>query len=256
VIAAPAPIAWVEPATGMEFVRVPAGRFVMGTPAGEAGREAQETAHAVTLTRAFLLGRFEVTQAQWERVMGTRPSRFAGDGARPVESVSRTDVEAFLAGLARLSPGSVFRLPTEAEWEYACRAGTATAYASGDTLTPAQANVRPAGVADATYGGHTLPVGSFAPNAWGLFDMSGNVWEWTADAHCPYPEGAAALPRPACPGPLAVIRGGSWYFQADSARCGLRYTHAPGDRGFSLGFRAVREPAPSPPAPAPRRPRP
>jgi sulfatase modifying factor 1 len=237
---AAAPPHWIEPVTGMAFVTVPAGRFVMGSPPDEPGREAQETRHEVRLTRAFQMGRLEVTQAQWTRVMGVNPSAFAG-GDRPVERVSWNDVQEFLRRLGRLSPGSTFRLPSEAEWEYACRAGAATAYAGGEALTHAEANFREAGVEDAAYAGQTVPVGSFPPNAWGLFDMSGNVWEWTGDDYCPYPDGPATDPRPSCAAALKVIRGGSWYFGADSARCALRYTHAPGASGFSLGFRVVRE---------------
>lgn len=232
--------AWREPVTGMSFVEVPAGRFVMGTPDDEAEREAQERQHEVALSRPFWIGRFEVTQAEWRAVMGTTPSHFAGD-TLPVENVSWFEVADFLRRLAARSPGSRFRLPSEAEWEYACRAGSAAPFASGLRLDPAQANV--AASPDAAAGGRTMPVGSFAPNAWGLHDMHGNVWEWTADEHCPYPLGTVTDPVAACGAALKVIRGGSWRFLADSARCGLRYTHRPQDVGPSLGFRVVRETA-------------
>jgi len=244
---------WREPVTGMEFVELPAGRFRMGSPPTEPGHESQERLHDVVLTRSFWLGRTEVTQGQWKRVMGDDPSHFrdlADD--LPVERVNLFDVERFLARLAELSPGSRFRLPTEAEWEYACRAGTTTAYPGGDRLSTDQGNYdgryplpgQPPGEDRE----RPTPVASFAPNAWGLFDMNGNVWEWTADEHCPYPEGESVDPLARCASPLHVIRGGSWVFNADSARCAVRYTHAPKDLGFSLGFRAVRElavPAPT-----------
>lgn len=241
-----APPVWREPATGMAFVLVPAGRFAMGSPADEPGREAQETRHPVVLTRPYWLGRTEVTQAQCRTVLGADPSHFAALADElPVERVSLHDVERFLAELERRSPGSRFRLPTEAEWEHACRAGRATAYPTGARLTTAEANYD---------GRYPLPgqppgenrdrptkVASFPPNPWGLHDMNGNVWEWTADEHCPYPEGEAVDPLGRCGAALRIIRGGSWAFGADSARCALRYTHAPQDRGYSLGFRVVRE---------------
>lgn len=233
---------WVEPATGMVFARIDAGRFVMGSSPDETGREAQETPHGVTLSRPFWLGAFEVTQREWQVVMGDNPSRFRGGGdTLPVESVTWFEVHTFLEGLNKRSAGSHFRLPTEAEWEYACRAGTTTAYATGPSLDQSQANF--AGTADAAADGQTMTVGSFEPNAWGLHDMHGNVWEWTEDEHCPYAQGPAIDPAPGCGSSLKVIRGGSWYFGVDSARCALRYTHRPQDRGFSLGFRVVREPS-------------
>ena len=207
----------VDPLTGMSFVRIPAGSFAMGTPAGEPGREAQERLHDVTLTRDFYLAIHEVTQAQWTRVMGVNPSEFAGCAACPVERVTYFDVQAFLRRLNAASSWPGFRLPTEAEWEYACRAGGRAAYGAAATLTKTDANIS---------GTRTMPVGSFTANAFGLFDMSGNVWEWTADDHSPG---------------LKVIRGGSWRFAADSARCGLRYTHRPRDRGYSLGVRLAHD---------------
>jgi len=225
---------WIEPTTGMVFVEIPAGTFVMGSPAGEPGREAQERQHDVVISHAFLLGKYEVTQRQWKAVMGRNPSNFTGgSGDLPVEQVNWPEVQSFLGRLNSRTPGSRFRLPTEAEWEYACRAGTKTAYSTGESLTPAQANYSTK---------QTSAVGSFAANAWGIHDMHGNVWEWTQDEHCPYAGGRAVDPTSACGSPLKVIRGGSWYFAADSARCALRYTHRPDDRGFSLGFRVAREP--------------
>lgn len=216
----------------MELVLVPSGRFEMGSPAGEEGREEQETRHTVVISRPFYIGRFEVTQSEWRRVMGANPSFFAECDDCPVERVNR---DAVLLFLDRLNDGRArarFRLPTEAEWEYACRAGASTAYASGDSLTAADAN------AD---GERTSRVGSYPPNAWGLHDMHGNVWEWTEDRHCPYPTAPVTDPVGTCASPLHVIRGGSFHFGAESARCALRYTHAAHDSGFSLGFRVARD---------------
>jgi len=234
---------WIEPVTGMAFVEVPAGTFTMGSPGDEPGREAQERRHAVTILRSFWLGKYEVTQAEWRRVMGTNPSRFTSpDGSLPVEQVTWYDAHQFLDRLTARSPGHTFRLPTEAEWEFACRAGTTSAYSVGPALTRADANIAPSPDTPVAARGQTISVGSFRPNAWGLFDMHGNVWEWTEDDHCPYSDGPVADPVGACGAPLKVIRGGSWYFAADSARCALRYTHRPGDRGFSLGLRVVSIP--------------
>jgi len=244
-----------DPVSGMTFVEIPAGRFTMGSTSDEPGRQADETLHDVELTRPFLLSRFEVTQQEWRTVMGTAPSHFADCGPRcPVENVTFFDVQQFLAKLnerraatsgtsgvrASSGPGMTkesllrYRLPTEAEWEYACRAGTTGPYSTGETLTNAQAHYRSKSPA---------PVGSYALNPWGLADMHGNVWEWTADWYGPYEDHAAANidPRGPSSGEKRVIRGGSWYFDKDSARCGLRYTHAPKDKGFSLGFRVAAD---------------
>ena len=238
---------WTEPVTGMRFVPVPAGRFMMGSRIAESYRRDEEVPHEVTITSPFLLGQFEVTQEQWRAVMGTTPSVFQGDPTRPVENVSWLDVQEFLRRLTATSSDGRFRLPTEAEWEYACRAGAATTYHVGESLGAMHARIdprRPDDPEGPPASGGPVPVGSFAPNAWGLHDMHGNVWEWTADAHCSYSPDPSIDPRPACDGPLKVIRGGSWYFRADSARCAARYTHRPQDRGFSLGFRVVREVGP------------
>ena len=234
---------WTEPGTGMVFVKVEPGRFVMGSPADEIGREPQERPHHVTLSRSFWLGAFEVTQHQWLAVMGHNPSWFRLNGGnRPVENVTWFQVKEFLQRLTKSGEGNRFRLPTEAEWEYACRAGTTTAYDTGPVLTHTQANFAKSPERAPGGDGQTMAVGSCPPNAWGFHDMHGNVWEWTEDAYCSYSNAPGTGPVATCRSPLKVIRGGSWYFGADSARCALRYTHRPQDRGFSLGFRVVREP--------------
>ncbi len=160
--------------------------------------------------------------------MGENPSWFQQCGPDcPVENITWNDAVKFIEKLnARTSMR--FRLPTEAEWEYACRSGTTTPFATGEHLTTEQANYDRKSPTEA---------GTFQPNNLGLFDMHGNVWEWTSDAYCPYPTAEVSDPRAECAGARKVIRGGSWYFGADSARCALRYTHNPQDKGFSIGFR-------------------
>jgi formylglycine-generating enzyme len=214
----------IEPRTGMKLVLIPAGELVMGSVPGEPMRQDDEVPHRVTISRPFYLSATEVTQRQWLAVMGTNPSRFPNPDA-PVEQVTWNDVQEFLRRLD-------VRLPTEAEWEYACRAGTTTAYSVGAVLSAEDAN---------TDREATMPVGSFAPNAWGLYDMHGNVWEWCADEYCPYPATAVRDPFQRCGSPFKAIRGGSWHFGADSARSALRYTHEPHLRGFSIGFRVARD---------------
>jgi formylglycine-generating enzyme required for sulfatase activity len=227
----------------MEFVLLPGGEFQMGSPASEMSREGVEIPHTVYLTQPFYLGLTEVTQHEWRIVMGDNPSRGGDCPACPVEGVSWFDTQRFIIKLTSLS-GFSYRLPTEAQWEYACRAGTSTPFSTGERLTAAQANYdgrypmpgEPAG----EYRGGPTPVRSFDPNAWGLYDLHGNVWEWTADWYCPYPKTTVVDPQPKCPSDLRVIRGGSWAFDEASARCALRYTHQPIDSGYSLGFRLVR----------------
>ncbi len=235
---------WTEPVTGMEMVLVPAGTFMMGSPEDEIGHEPGETLHEVGLSRPFYLGKYEVTQAQWLQVMGENPSHFQDCDDCPAEQMSWWQAESFVRRLSELS-GESFRLPTEAEWEYACRAGTTTPFATGDNLTTEQANYDGRypypGFEAGVYRARTTPAGSFAPNAWGLYDLHGNVWEWLADRYCDYSDGPVTDPLGECGSELRVIRGGSWYFNADSARCGVRYTHRPQDVGVSLGLRVVRE---------------
>jgi formylglycine-generating enzyme required for sulfatase activity len=228
------------------LVEIPAGRFMMGSPSTEAERGTDEVQHDVTISRPFLIGRFEVTQQEWHDVMGTAPSHFSDCGLTcPVERVNFLEIQDFLSRLNAAAGELVYRLPTEAEWEYACRAGTVTPFSTGENLTTDQANYDGRfpyrSFAGGVFRERPTPVGTFAPNAWGLADMHGNLWEWTSDWYGPYPAGAAVDPHGAPLGTFRVIRGGSWFFDANSARCAIRYTHRPIDRGFSLGFRVAAD---------------
>ena len=214
----------------MQFVLVPAGDFVAGSPSTEPGHQDDEVLYPVRMARPFYVAAHEVTAREWAAVMqpATPPAEDA-QALLPVVNVSWDDARQFLDRLNAGKPWRL-RLPSEVEWEYACRAGTTTAYSTGRYLSTEQANYNGdfplPGQAAGTNRGQLTRVGSFAPNAWGLFDMHGNAWEWTNDA---YDE------------TRKVIRGGSWRFNADSARCALRYTHRPQDRGDSLGLRLVRD---------------
>jgi formylglycine-generating enzyme required for sulfatase activity len=225
---------------------IPPGEFVMGSPADELGRDDDETQHRVTLTQGFWLGKYEVTQAQWEAVMGRNPSHFKGSNL-PVEVVSWDDISqpgGFLEKANRQgSPNGRFRLPTEAQWEYACRAGTTTALNSGKNLTSTEGacpNLDEVGWYSQNSDSKTHPVGQKKANAWGLHDMHGNVWEWCADWYEAYPQGAATDPTGPNNGSYRVFRGGSWYDIASRACCAYRYCYSPSCADFDYGFRLAR----------------
>ena len=225
----------------IEFVWIPAGTFTMGSPSSEKSREDDEREHQVTIRQGFWLGRYEVTQREWRRVMGSNPSRFKDDDC-PVETVSWNDAQLFLGNLDASNSGA-YRLPTEAEWEYACRAGTTGPFHYGNSLSSDQANFqgnRPYGGArEGTDRKKTTSVGSFRPNAWGLYDMHGNVWEWCQDWY----EGDPNVIVTDMKGTrlrFRVLRGGSWGHVAHRARSANRRKFTPDVRYQTLGFRVVR----------------
>ncbi len=225
---------------GMEFVLIEPGTFEMGSPATEPGRDDDETRHRVTLSQPFYLGKYEVTQEQWQAVMGSNPSNFDECGRTcPVERVSWQDAQGFIEELNLQEGVSVYRLPTEAEWEYGARAGTQTTYHFGNAAN----RLGQYGWYDENSGGRTThPVGQKRPNAWGLFDMHGNVWEWVADWYGAYPRSAVTDPRGPRTGASRVNRGGSWSSNARHCRAASRSNDAPGDRYLNLGFRLARTP--------------
>jgi formylglycine-generating enzyme required for sulfatase activity len=236
-----------EPTSGMVLVEIPPGSFAMGSPTAESGRNVDELVHDVSLSASYYLGRSEVTQQEWRTVMGSAPSRFADCGPRcPVENVTFDDVQRFLAKLNAGPAKDVrYRLPTEAEWEYACRAGTASPFSSGAIVTTTQVNVdgrRPYDNAPVgSFRGRPTLAGSFEPNPWGLADMHGNVSEWTADWYAPYEATASRDPHGASSGTEHVVRGGSWETTAANARCAARSKRAPAERSSSLGFRLAAD---------------
>jgi len=224
----PSAKAGVSIVNSMEFKPIPVGTFTMGEG---------KTAHKVTLTQPFELGVYEVTQEQYEKVMGRNPSHFL-DPQNPVEKVSWYDAVEFCRKLSAMSAeksaGYVYRLPTEAEWEYACRAGTTTTYSFGDSASDLGEY---AWYRDEN---STHPVGQKKPNAWGLYDMHGNVFEWCQDWHGDYPSGSVTDPTGAAVGSDRVCRGGSWSDSSDSCRSGNRRRHTPDYRYDYPGFRVLR----------------
>ena len=209
----------------LEMVLIPAGEFDMGSPVLEKGRREDEPFHRVRISRPFHMGKYEVTQAQWLLVMGENPSKFKVMG-NPVETVSWEDCQKFLVKLGQLVKDRKFRLPTEAEWEYACRAGTATRFYFGDN----DADLGNYAWFSGNSGSQTRPVGSKRPNPWGLYDMHGNVWEWCADWYGKYefPVGGVVI-DPVGPGggETRVLRGGSWNYTPDNCRAANRYSYSP-----------------------------
>jgi formylglycine-generating enzyme required for sulfatase activity len=260
----------VAPGVRMAFVLVPPGKFLMGSTRGEPGRGAwagldpeEEARHEVQITRPFYLGKCEVTQEQYQALAGTNPSWFSAQGGGkdavagmdtrqfPVETVSWDEAAGYADALTKgRGGGLVYRLPPEAEWEYACRGGRPASQpfgvGDGTSLTSDQANV------DGThpYGGaardvflrRTSRVGSYAPNAFGLADMHGNVWEWCADRFGPYAAGKVADPSGPEDGQRGVYRGGSWKIAPAFCRAAQRAAGKPNLRQNYLGFRLTRVP--------------
>lgn len=240
---------------GMKFVLLPAGKFVMGSPRSEPERGNNEFQHSVTIGRPFLLAVHPVTQAQYQQIMGVNPSSFSSTGLAqsevrgidtrnfPVEWVSWSDAIEFCRLLSELpaerSAGRRYSLPTETEWEYACRASTTTVFAFGNSLTSHQANF----LGSMPYGvglrGPNLQrpsiVGSYPPNAWGLHDMHGNVWEWCNDLYCPRHD------RPLPTATKRTIRGGAWKAGARACRSASRMGESPEQRTAQIGFRVAMQ---------------
>jgi len=238
----------VNPATA-NFVRINGGTFTMGSPANEPGRDSDEVRHQVTVS-GFYLEKYEVTQKEWREVMGTNPSNFKGDNL-PVDSVSWYDAVEYCNKRSQkegLTPAYTingtnvtwnrnangYRLPTEAEWEYACRAGATTAYNTGANISDNT------GWYGTNSGGTTHPVGQKPANAWGLYDMHGNVWEWCWDWYGDYSSGAQTDPVGAVSGADRVRRGGAWFSSASFMRSAFRGNIDPNSRDYRIGFRLVR----------------
>lgn len=240
----------------LELLWVEPGVFHMSSPANEAGRDDDEPAFQATLCHGYWLGRFEVTQAQWSVVMGTNPSEFSELGPdAPVENVSWEDAMRFCRRVTRrerawqrIPSQYSFRLPTEAQWEYACRAGTTTAYAWGNRFPEGICNAENSeGTGEdgnvATFHkqgrpvSSSMPVGTFEPNAWGFYDMHGNVWEWCHDWYADYPAKPETEPNGPDTGEIKVLRGGSWFSGKGRCRSANRDWGDPGNRYHDLGFR-------------------
>jgi formylglycine-generating enzyme required for sulfatase activity len=227
---------------GIDFVLLPSGDFMMGSN----DYNNEKPVHKVTISQPFYMGKYEVTQAQWQAVMGSNPSKFNTCADCPVEQVSWNDAQEFIKKLNAQNDGYTYRLPSEAEWEYAARAGTTTAFAFGNSLDSTQANFDGnypyGGAAKGVYRQKTTSVGEFAPNAWGLYDMHGNVWEWVEDI---YKDSYANLPTDGSANvsrgdsSFRVLRGGSWSVFGLVCRSAFRYWVAPDFRLSSFGLRLV-----------------
>ncbi len=229
------------PGVKMDLVWISPGEFMMGSPAGEIGRHDNEgPQHRVSISKGFWMGKCDVTQGQWERVMESNPSYFKNSGANaPVEYVSWNACQEFLKKLNQRSDIKDreihARLPTEAEWEYACRAGTTTRFNTGD----GDADLDRAGWYVGNSDRKTHPVGEKQANAWGLYDMHGNVWEWCQDWYGNYDAGASTDPAGPASGACRVLRGGAWTYVAGDCRSAYRGNSVPEGSGWVSGFRVV-----------------
>lgn len=245
------------PVTNMVWISP--GAFVMGSPTNEAERDANEVQHTVTLTKGFYMSKYPVTQGEYLTLIGSNPSYFTGSLSRPVEQVSWIDATNYCARLTQqeqaaghVPTGWVYRLPTESEWEYACRAGTTTAFHYGNALRGGMANFNDQFEYDSTNGtiffqNPTIPpltgttnVGSYLPNAWGLYDMHGNVSEWCQDWFGDYPTGSVTDPPGSPSGEFRIYRGGGYNIEATFCRSAYRWFDDSSDNTLhNLGFRVV-----------------
>jgi formylglycine-generating enzyme required for sulfatase activity len=218
--------------TGMKFVYINPGSFTMGSINGDSD---EKPVHKVKISRGFYMQTTEVTQGQWKTIMGDNPSHFKSCGdSCPVESVSWDDAQNFIKKLNQ-KEGKTYRLPTEAEWEYACRAGSDSDYANGNSLDVI-------GWYYGNSGRTTHSAGQKKANNWGLYDMHGNVWEWCNDWYADYSVGQVTDPSGSVSGSLRVYRGGSWDSYASGCRSAVRGRLTPGYRFVHLGLRLARTP--------------
>ena len=235
---------------GMKLKLIPKGTFKMGSAANDPDADLDEPQHQVTFTQDFYIGEFEVTQSQYEKVIGSNPSQFPRNknidrSNYPVEQISWEDAVAFCQGLSNLpdekAAGRVYRLPTEAEWEYACRAGSQAAFCFGDDARL----LNQYAWFDKNGEGQTHPVGLKRPNDWGLYDMHGNAWEWVADWYEVYPRKSVTDPKGPRSGTDRVYRGASWNYNPGYLRSANRTATSPKVRGFeflSISFRIALDP--------------
>ncbi len=248
---------------GTDLVYIPAGEFMMGSSDAEIDEvfyeakkysdsaerswfSAESPKRKVTIKDGFWMGKFEVTQAEWQAVMSDNPSKFSDCGGNcPVEQVSRDDIQVFLKRLNAKNDGFEYRLPSEAEWEYAARAGTTTAFSFGNSLNSSQANFNgeyPYASTKGTRIGKTVKVGSYQPNAFGLYDMHGNVWEWVQDIYNSSYQNLSvdgSVNTSIGDSNLHVLRGGSWLYVGFDCRSASRFKDAPANRYDYFGFRVV-----------------
>jgi len=218
-----------SPLSGMTFIKIPSGSFTMGSPSNVRGRKRDERQHEVSLSD-FYIQSTEVTQEQWIQLMESNPSNFVGDSL-PVENVSWNRIQEFLSRLNELDPGRNYRLPTEAEWEYACLAG-------GSQSTK---NLNSTAWYDRNAQKYTHVVASLTANEWGIYDMLGNVWEWCSDWYMSYPRRPSYDPKGPLEGRYKVVRGGSWTSPKNLTRPAARSFPLPNYRASNLGFRCVKD---------------
>jgi formylglycine-generating enzyme required for sulfatase activity len=257
------PLVPTNESPGAIMVWISPGTFVMGSPTSEVGRYADETQHTVTLTHGFYMGKYEVTQGEYLALMGSNPSSWTGNLYRPVDHVNWFDATNYCGQLTqqeqaagRLPAGWVYRLPTESEWEYACRAGTTNAFNFGSAIHGGMANFSDYYEYDAASGeiyvsnptvpnlARTTAVGSYEANAWGLYDMHGNAWEWCQDWYGTYPIGSVTDPQGAASSSWRVARGGAYSSNGKFCRSARRSDSYAVGRSSDMGFRVVLAPGP------------